>query len=1120
MAQRDSLQFSGSFDTSHQQGKKASAMFGISNDSPIGGQHLQNAHSRVQEALLQHESFIAEMNEVLQIMDDVTSIKEWFMCHLPSHDFSVRQKLRQSASLIGRAVTDHVDGAYPFSGQASPTNMAGMGLRQASTVMLNIQSSYVSSMHNLNNLFVPGNDEDAASERAVSIGRVSRVGSVRAGSFYGGKKRGMDALSDMYGIAEDSQNGEMKFMPEGLADTYSLASKGSYRRRQTLHQVAEATVVGNNGSMRRSRALCGNMEGMPGLDIDLDVPDLHSAFSRPTQRHTAVFTSDADYESMLDECCTPRIFDISSTEFNVFEEFLRYGNSAFAVIATNIILRYRFVQTLAFNIRHLMNFVRTVQSFYRNDNPFHNALHAADVMQTTHLYLCQRDVKENFSDVELFSLLFAAMVIDIGHLGVNNQFLIKTRHPISTLFSDNSPLEAMHAALAFCILEDPDCNFLSVSLLWDRDTDSDFRYLVTNFIFNTDHAKHTDLLTSVTLTLSRGKVTNENTLELLSAILHAADISYLSKPRHIFLEWSFRMLAENYRQGEAEVEFARNYVSANNNVEIDPNARWLQISTLCDKNKSIGTEVIRQMMELVVVPFLTIIRSVLPSVWIDRMEANLAYLLEGGEDKQAIIIAGVQDHLWRKGVAPVWNDVDVTTGKNFLQVIRSWIATELSDEEVPSPSKIVAGQPRHMSSEDQSSYSMGSQRASHNPALLGDTPGALVSFNDVNPFTAQLNPPSPPDDPVALHAAGATEALGASGVGQIPAIKKRLSISHSRVSTPGGIPLSSLGLKAVHVLSSEMLRHMHTLVESNTSDAFDPIREAAIFATQWIKVMKDLEEQENGPVLLSSLATHSSRNTMSGSFSPAEKDEALQLIEVLRDLSSPVAYFKAVASARGSTSVGDKRPSFNELLTSNAPFGVAVLLTQMWWILIAALEQKEDPLVRMGATPVEGIIDDDRSDAGSDNGHRMSSTMVINRTLDYVNQTAKALTQPDLTSSQERLQSPLLADNSPPEQQLVRESSQGNTSAGEKARADPPRAKAASAPPAPVLSEAEVPRAPVAPAAPATAGPSPTTPPKIEAPSVASPQPPVQPHTPAPHPSPLRYILQRKQAQARPSPLR
>ena len=46
-------------------------------------------------------------------------------------------------------------------------------------------------------------------------------------------------------------------------------------------------------------------------------------------------------------------------------------------------------------------------------------------------------------------ILVAAVSHDVGHLGVNNAFLIKSKHEIAVRYSFKSPLENMHCAVLF-----------------------------------------------------------------------------------------------------------------------------------------------------------------------------------------------------------------------------------------------------------------------------------------------------------------------------------------------------------------------------------------------------------------------------------------------------------------------------------------------------------------------------------------------------------------------------------------------------------------------------------------------------------------------------------------------
>ena len=95
------------------------------------------------------------------------------------------------------------------------------------------------------------------------------------------------------------------------------------------------------------------------------------------------------------------------------------------------------------------------------------SLHVASVLQMTHMLLCHGGLlKSNaFTGSLHLASYWSAVVHDFEHGGLNNDFLIKTAHPITLIYNDQSPLENHHLAAAFRIFIDPACQYMMVSVL-------------------------------------------------------------------------------------------------------------------------------------------------------------------------------------------------------------------------------------------------------------------------------------------------------------------------------------------------------------------------------------------------------------------------------------------------------------------------------------------------------------------------------------------------------------------------------------------------------------------------------------------------------------------------------
>lgn len=73
-----------------------------------------------------------------------------------------------------------------------------------------------------------------------------------------------------------------------------------------------------------------------------------------------------------------------------------------------------------------ITFMMTLEDHYLKDAPYHNRVHAADVVQSTHVLLNSPALESVFTSLEVLSALFASAIHDVDHPGLTNQFLINT----------------------------------------------------------------------------------------------------------------------------------------------------------------------------------------------------------------------------------------------------------------------------------------------------------------------------------------------------------------------------------------------------------------------------------------------------------------------------------------------------------------------------------------------------------------------------------------------------------------------------------------------------------------------------------------------------------------------
>jgi len=100
----------------------------------------------------------------------------------------------------------------------------------------------------------------------------------------------------------------------------------------------------------------------------------------------------------------------------------------------------------------LANYLLNIERGYVATNPFHNAVHAADVMFTTNYFMLAPLLRDMTGSLDKFAAVIAAAAHDFAHPGLSNPFLIATRAETAILYNDQSVLEMFHVAGSFRVM--------------------------------------------------------------------------------------------------------------------------------------------------------------------------------------------------------------------------------------------------------------------------------------------------------------------------------------------------------------------------------------------------------------------------------------------------------------------------------------------------------------------------------------------------------------------------------------------------------------------------------------------------------------------------------------------
>jgi len=182
--------------------------------------------------------------------------------------------------------------------------------------------------------------------------------------------------------------------------------------------------------------------------------------------------------------------------------------------------------------------------------------------------------------MDVMAYLVSAIIHDYKHPGLNNNYLINTKHDIALTYNDQSILENYHVAETFRLIHNKkDCNIFSDLPPQHYKV---IRKRIIDCVISTDMTLHAKQCTYLKVKMESYGITHGDNVdkimqgldsvatfavqqEFLNILIHASDISNPTKPMNVYNVWIDKIMEEFWAQGDREKKLS------------------LPISFLCDR---------------------------------------------------------------------------------------------------------------------------------------------------------------------------------------------------------------------------------------------------------------------------------------------------------------------------------------------------------------------------------------------------------------------------------------------------------------------------------------------------------------------------------------------------------
>jgi len=252
---------------------------------------------------------------------------------------------------------------------------------------------------------------------------------------------------------------------------------------------------------------------------------------------------------------TAALAKLHDWDFDPFEFHELTRQSGLVVGVYQLFCHYGLIDKFRLSKHRLLVFFRKIQDGYKATNPYHNCIHALDVVLNANYFMRHTKIKELITPLDILAVILASAIHDHEHPGLNNNFLMATKHEYAIRYNDQSVLESHHIASSWRLLLQDDYNFLRAL---SRDQYIELRDTVIQLVLGTDMKFHFEHFTKFKTKCSSDAFVpgceRSDVKFLLSIAVHTGDIANPAKPQSMCLRWTELVMEEFFRQGDLENE--------------------------------------------------------------------------------------------------------------------------------------------------------------------------------------------------------------------------------------------------------------------------------------------------------------------------------------------------------------------------------------------------------------------------------------------------------------------------------------------------------------------------------------------------------------------------------------